>query len=773
MIQRLREIVLPFSVLLVLVTVLFWPFLSRGHIPIPTSYMVSWYEPWKTETTVGGVPTIPHKPVVDDAFRHLYPLRVIASDILKSGQWPLWNPYNGSGTPLLAIMHPGYLTPFGLVFLFLSPHNAWTIYVMLQPVVLGFAMYWYGRKLNLSSRGALLATMTLVLSGFSVVRLEYGEFLYVLAGLPLLLGIVEDIRANPKSYKKYWIPLIVALMIFSGQPHMIVYTLSVFALYTWVRLPWRQMLSFAGLSVLGVGISAVQLIPSLELFSLSAINRQTSEFIFDKFLLPLSHLITVIIPNYFGNQATYNYFGPHDYVETIAYVGSIPVLFALFSARSIKKDAVVRFFSILFVLATLTTMQWAGAKLFFLLPLPVLSADVPSRVFVLVTFALSVLAGIGITAWEKVEGRVRFRWVWIFGALLVLLLAVTYFAYRSQWSCPTVIPQCRMVSLRTTIIELVGFALFALTVLMFRKAQVVRWVPIGIVLVLGLYNAQKFLPFSPRETIFPELPIIARLKDATGLNRFAAVGDAAIRSNLMAMYKLPSTDYFDPLHIRRYAELISYVNTGDRAKGLTRSDIIVSSEATVSGELSFRRERFWDMTGTSALVTKENGDWRVRERKTALPRAYVVQNMIVESEDSQLLSKLFSSETDLASTAFVEKPIEGIQGSGQRAGSAYIDEYSPNRVVLSVEAPQRTSLVVLSDTYYPGWKATVDGVERTIYRTNYTFRGVVVPEGKHEIVFRYQPMSLFIGLWVSGVSAVVWIVFVFWYNKAHGALAKR
>lgn len=113
----MRGIIVAFLVLLGIGIGMFFPAV-RGEIPFPGNFLVSWYEPWKTLNTVNGVPAIAHKPVVDDAFRHLYPLRVIAATIMRHGQLPLWNPYNASGTPLLAIMHPGYLTPFGSFFSF-------------------------------------------------------------------------------------------------------------------------------------------------------------------------------------------------------------------------------------------------------------------------------------------------------------------------------------------------------------------------------------------------------------------------------------------------------------------------------------------------------------------------------------------------------------------------------------------------------------------------------------------------------------------------------
>src|SRR5574341_2252518 len=146
----------------VLLTILiFWKFFFLGQIPFPGDYLRAWYEPWKTDT-FRGILGIAHKPVADDVFRHLYPLRVLAVDIMKRCQLPLWNPYNGSGTPLLAIMHPGYLNPFGFVFFFFPSEIAWSVFMLLQPLLLGFCSYLYTRKINLSHAAGLFTASILI-----------------------------------------------------------------------------------------------------------------------------------------------------------------------------------------------------------------------------------------------------------------------------------------------------------------------------------------------------------------------------------------------------------------------------------------------------------------------------------------------------------------------------------------------------------------------------------------------------------------------------------
>ena len=80
--------------------------------------------------------------------------------------------------------------------------------------------------------------------------------------------------------------------------------------------------------------------------------------------------------------------------------------------------------------------------------------------------------------------------------------------------------------------------------------------------------------------------------------------------------------------------------------------------------------------------------------------------------------------------------------------------WSPNQLTLaSTTATPR--FLVLSEMYSPGWTAAVDGVPTPIYRTNYLFRGVVVPAGQHTVTFDYRPRSVLVGAAVSGVALII------------------
>jgi hypothetical protein len=77
----------------------------------------------------------------------------------------------------------------------------------------------------------------------------------------------------------------------------------------------------------------------------------------------------------------------------------------------------------------------------------------------------------------------------------------------------------------------------------------------------------------------------------------------------------------------------------------------------------------------------------------------------------------------------------------------------PNQVTIRAVLPQ-TGVLVLADTAYPGWQATVDGRAVEVYRANYAYRALRLDAGAHEVVFRYRPLSVRVGAWISALSGL-------------------
>jgi hypothetical protein len=100
------------------------------------------------------------------------------------------------------------------------------------------------------------------------------------------------------------------------------------------------------------------------------------------------------------------------------------------------------------------------------------------------------------------------------------------------------------------------------------------------------------------------------------------------------------------------------------------------------------------------------------------------------------------------------------------ASSVEVEQYAPRRVRAHVHATE-PGVVLLADTYYPGWQATVDGAPTRIYRADYVMRGVFVSAGDHEIEFRYAPLTFRLGAAVSATTIAVLAVMGFWLRVRH------
>jgi uncharacterized membrane protein YfhO len=94
-----------------------------------------------------------------------------------------------------------------------------------------------------------------------------------------------------------------------------------------------------------------------------------------------------------------------------------------------------------------------------------------------------------------------------------------------------------------------------------------------------------------------------------------------------------------------------------------------------------------------------------------------------------------------------------------KAGTVEVSDLNASHIRLQVNAPE-AGFVVLTDTYYPGWQAMVDGQPGRIWPANLAFRAVAVEAGRHEIDFKYLPRTFTFGLWTSMISCLIMIVII-------------
>jgi hypothetical protein len=201
-------------------------------------------------------------------------------------------------------------------------------------------------------------------------------------------------------------------------------------------------------------------------------------------------------------------------------------------------------------------------------------------------------------------------------------------------------------------------------------------------------------------------------------------------------------DYFQEIDAFSRWPYLSFLNFADRADPEARYRLL--GALNVKYIISFRRlpERGINFQ----RYFPEYPSWLYTIERT-VPRVYVVNQAIQEKNANYVLRRLSSSNFDPFHSVVVEQDL-GIMPGRSLAATAKIVRYENQSVVIRASLDD-AGILVLADSYYPGWKAYVDGKEEKILRANLFFRAVNLLRGDHTVEFRYEPWSFTFGLAVS------------------------
>jgi hypothetical protein len=139
--------------------------------------------------------------------------------------------------------------------------------------------------------------------------------------------------------------------------------------------------------------------------------------------------------------------------------------------------------------------------------------------------------------------------------------------------------------------------------------------------------------------------------------------------------------------------------------------------------------------------------------RNALPRALVVHRAIAAPDHEAAFAATHAPGFDPATTVVVEEG-ETLDVTPSGASTISLEAYSANGIRLQVDTPADAYLV-LSEVWYPGWRATVDGAPAPLLRANYAFRAVRLEPGQHQVHMTFAPRSWRLGLAISGLTLLV------------------
>ena len=708
--------------------------------------MVGAYYPW-LENKFGYVVGVPIKnPLISDIFSQIFIWKKFIADSFMRLELSLWNPYSYSGQPLLANFQSGALNPFNLLMGILGSVNGWTWLVISQTLGSIVTMFIFLKAIKREAISALIGATVYAFGGFAIIWSQFVNAGFTMIWIPLVFYVIE--KSIGKNNKRYllWLSPLFFLMVTAGHLQALIYMAILTVCYFVYRvgLKNKDFYVFFVISLfLSMCFGAIQLLPSVELMKHSIRLDDGAIKSVNFGLLPLGNLITIIAPDYFGNPSTGNFWGYFNYHGTVTYAGVIGVIGLVFGLVFFKKLKLGKFFLGAAVLALLFQFDTPLGMAVYKFKIPLLSTSDAARIDLVFLLSISVVVAEMIDILQTLKWREKVR-LFIPPTLTVIFaLAFSYISLRSFSQSDVVgllLPSIKNlnVGIRNLAMPLLFTgALFGVFILS-GKIKIWKWLVLLIVVGDLFRFGWKYIPFVPRQYIFPDMEVLSYIKKDPGLFRVDREKAELLPPNTWMAYGLMSPSGYDPMAITEYVKAYSRDLNKEINPGITRYSELMYYDAEALGKynvkylLAIKRDKL-------AIVPGDNINYKINEKEWK--RVFQTPAVAV-----------------LLNTKYKERA-RVIKSDGTDAeGSALISSYENNKVVVSFTNVDGDRLL-LADTYYPGWVATIDGNLTKIGDEVKPFRTVDIRGMKNgEIVFEYKPESFTYGLIISGVSLALWLL---------------
>ena len=684
-------------------------------------------------------------------------------------EWPFWDPYIAAGTPAMANLVPAFFfPPYLIVVLLGAPVALLNAYFLVILWAAAFFTFLFIRRHDVTFVAAMGGALAMLFSG--TVQQHAGTFIgQTAACLPLVLYTTRVFLDTPDRRRTVLLAATYAMAALASFPPLLVAIFGLAAVYAlvavWLEAGLRRRAAavwWAAAVALALGLVAFYYAPAL---LARAASPQVSEFYKDAGLetMPVLHAYQLLSPTlmggvqYYINPVTGPNQGPY-----LPYAGIVAIALALVArtcpkckSRTLLIAGALSVALLLLKLVGMPGVQWIGG-------LPVLREIHIAHYFgVPVPFLVACLGALGLDALWK--GTLRpGRAMLAAGILIGITESLWQIAeYRRFFRSPFVETWVRdwRVLGTVTIIAATAIAVAALA----RQSRPARGVCVAILVAAGLFEGvfNTWLPRPAAWSVFDNPPPYVRAMQQVGPSvRLFPAG--ALGANLNVPFGVPSIGSlmaFNPPRAftlyRHYTAPQPTVFMREPTRlppdpVLDRANIgLISTNRFAEGIVKEARARGYSSPFDDGLIM-------VFSRPTE-PR-YVFSSEYRIVPEAAALDAIASPNV----REIVLERDPGFAPAPNRRGdpSVRVESFRLNSVVLAVDAP-RPGLLYASDSYFDGWRATVNGAAAEILPANYAFRAVVVPEGHSRVEFRYWPPGLTAGIAITVMSGLAALAMLF------------
>jgi hypothetical protein len=727
-----------------------------------------------------------------DLVSFLYPTYRFAASQLQQWTLPLWNPHLYGGAPFISDIQAGFLYLPNLLLFLLWPDFP---YAAMQWLTIGH-LYWAGLGLyvflrtwhwrpgqSLSRPAALFGAIAFQFSDPLLIHLGNLNLIAVLSWLPWILTAYHQALTHQS---RRWLALAAvffAISTYAGHAQSTFYVALTLALYTigyWILGIGTELISAEAQQesrrrqyllstiqypilffLLAALLTAPILLPALELTRFT----ERSSFTYQDtvaFSLAPTQVIGLLTPSFFGRGPALHW-SLWSRVET-PYAGVATVLLALgafFLADQTTRRRLLLWAGIALVgfVTALGIYAIVHGWLTALLPL-FGQFRAPARALVLWTLGIAVLGAMGVdlaaatvtkqlTAqngwriWQRLLQRGAFT-------LLGVVLPLFYVALLLTQENETAFLRASVAALALTLVALFWLATWAVAALHGHGWLGAQGLAVALVALLffDLSATGAYTDISSSDPTagfqHPELvnflrsdPELARIDTMTDIN-------ALWQPDAAALYGLQDVGGIaNPLMLESWRTL--WANLGGRQTALydmLNVQYVIVKDGTPLPE------------GKFALAFDAPGPLAVYRNATPFPRAWLVHEIQTVDSYTQVYTALQAPTFDPRQQAIlVADPALPVLAPATAAEKVQITHYGSNEIALAVNS-SAPALVVLSEIWYPGWQATVNGVAQPVWQANGALRAILVPSGQSTVLLNFAPWSWRLGLIAFGIGAL-------------------
>ena len=728
-------------------------------------------------TMTVGFPALAGKFLVgsnSDQYIAGYAFREFAASTLKTaGHFPLWDPYLFGGMPFVAAMHGDIFYPTFLLRMVLPTDVAMTWGFIIHVFLAGFFTFLFLRNSGFGFFGSLVGGVAYMMGGqvASLVSPGHDGKLYISALFPLTLLLLTRGIRDGKRWSWGVLALVIGLAVISPHPQLLQYLLlasAAYALFLALSAVKRKDLTTRdaairiayafGAVVLGALVGAIQYLPVREYVSWSPRAGGLADYArATSYAWPPSELFNAYLPQFTGILDYYwGESGIHFHSDYVGVVVLILAGAAFSGLRASPRRREIWFWTGTLIVATL----WAlgGHTPFYHIPYAIIPGTkffrAPNSVFFVGSFAIAFLTAAGVE--RALDGKVgpKYLYGWLgFAAAVALLATLGGLTSIAQGIAGEQMVD-RVVGNSLNLLKgswrSFAFAIAAVAVLLFTQRKqisprVAGWA-LTVLAAADLWSILRlYWAFSaPAAQLYASDAAIDDLKKQPQPARVIAVQlaypvrDPSLTGDGLMVHRIRNVLGYHGNQLGRYDKLLhreeGYSQLANpNAWHLLNARFLLADVDDVSRLLPDAKKILGpvkDAAGVNVSLFALPGE---------NPYAWIVP-VIVKAPDDAVLGTVLDNRFDVRRAGLFDSA-SSVQGAANVTAlpdplpiRTTVTHYEAGHVTMHLDAPAPAgSALIVSENYYPGWKATIDGREGAAARADYSLIGVPLPQGARDV----------------------------------------